>query len=208
MVPKVMKTMCLVVATYALLPARFAQAQSMPTRHMREVVQTRKAQPVGMLTANQVMNLDLVLPLRDPGGLKRFLSALYNPASPSYRHFITPQEFTRRFGPTQQQYDAVRQFAKDHGFEITGGSRDGMEVQVRGPVWAVETAFHVALRIYQHPTKNRTFYAPDQEPTADLPFALWHVTGLDNYSIPYPLFVKKSDYALAHNIPVEHVVPG
>jgi kumamolisin len=201
-----MKTPCLVVATYALLVTSFAQAQSMPTRHMREVVQTRKAQPAGMLPSNQVMNLDLVLPLRDPAGLKRFLSALYNPASPSYRQFITPQEFTRRFGPTQQQYDAVLQFARDHGFEITGGSRDGMEVQVRGPVWAVETAFHVALRTYQHPTENRTFYAPDQEPTADLPFGLWHVTGLDNYSIPRPLFVKKSDYAVAHNIPVELVV--
>jgi len=206
MFQRVMKTLCLAVATYALLVTSFAHAQSMPTRHMREAVRTGKAVPAGMLPANQVMNLDLVLPLRDPAGLKKFLAALYNPASPSYRHFITPKEFTRRFGPTQQQYDAVVQFAKDHGFEVAGGSRDGMEVQVRGPVWAVESAFHIAMRTYQHPTENRTFYAPDQEPTADLPFSLWHITGLDNYSIPRPLVVKKGDYAAAHNIPEEAVV--
>jgi kumamolisin len=206
MIHKVQKTFCLAAAAYALLVTSFAQAQSMPTRHVREEVRTGKVLPVGMLPANQIMNLDLVLPLRDPAGLKRFLGALHNPASPSYRHFLNPQEFTQRFGPTQQDFDTIVQFARDHGFEIVGGSRDGMEVQIRGPVWAVETAFHVAMRIYQHPTENRTFYAPDQEPTADLPFALWHVTGMDNYSIPRPLFVKKSEYAAAHNVSEEAVV--
>ena len=206
MVQKMTASFCLAVAACALLFTSFAQAQSMSTHHMREAVRTGKALPVGMLPSNHVMNLDIVLPLRDPAGLKRFLAALYNPASPSYRHFITPQEFTRRFGPTLQDYDAVVQFARDHGFEVTGGSRDGLDVQISGPVWAVEAAFHVAMRTYQHPTENRTFYAPDQEPTADLPFALWHITGLDNYSIPHPLLVKKSDYANARNIPEEDVV--
>src|SRR5580700_10791252 len=114
MIQKVQKTLCLAAAAYALLVTSFAQAQSMPTRHVREEVRTGKALPVGMLPANQIMNLDLVLPLRDPAGLKRFLGALYNPASPSYRHFLSPQEFTQRFGPTQQDYDTVVQFASDH----------------------------------------------------------------------------------------------
>ena len=29
---------------------------------------------------------------------------------------------------------------------------------------------------------------PDREPTVNLPFRLWHISGLDNYSIPQPLF--------------------
>src|SRR5208337_3294512 len=49
---------------------------------------------------------------------------------------------------------------------------------------SVEKAFHVTMGVYQHPTERRTFYAPDREPTVDLPFQLWHITGLDNYSIP------------------------
>jgi kumamolisin len=105
-----------------------------------------------------------------------------------------------------EQYEAVTRFATANGLTITGGSRDGMEVQVKGPVSAVETAFHVNIRTYQHPTENRIFYAPDREPTEDLSFNLWHVSGLDNYSIPHPLYVKRSDYAALHGIEPEAAV--
>ena len=81
-----------------------------------------------------------------------------------------------------------------------------MEVQVKGPVSAIEAAFHVNLLTYQHPTENRIFYGPDREPTTDLSFPLWHISGLDNYSIPHPMYVKKSDYAKAHGIRPEDLV--
>jgi subtilase family serine protease len=65
---------------------------------------------------------------------------------------------------------------------------------------------------YQHPTESRTFYGPDREPTTDLPFALWHISGLDNYSTPHPMFVKRSDYAKALGISpcdvVSHATTG
>jgi kumamolisin len=152
------------------------------------------------------MNLNIVLPLRDPAGLDKFLSALYNPTSPSYRHFLTVSEFTARFGPTQQDYDAVVNFATRNGFTVIGGSRDGMNVEIRGPVSAVEASFRISMRTYRHPSEGRTFYAPDNEPTANLPFNLWHISGLDNFSIPRPLLVKKSDYAAANGISENAVV--
>ena len=183
-----------------------AHAQGVMTRHVREVVNTGEAQAVGRLPANQIMHLDIVLPLRDQAGLESFLAEIYDPSNPSYRHFLTVPEFTERFGPTAKDYEAVVQFARANGLRVTGGSRDGMEVQVKGPVSAVETAFHVNIHTYQHPTEGRTFFAPDREPTVNLPFNLWHVTGLDNFSIPHPLFVKKSDYAAAHGISPDAVV--
>lgn len=39
-----------------------------------------------------------------------------------------------------------------------------------------------------------------------LPFSLWHISGLDNYSIPHPMYVKKSDYAKAHGIDTDAVI--
>ena len=99
---------------------------------------------------------------------------------------ITVKEFTERFGPSQEDYDAVIGFAKANGFTVMGGSRDAMDVQLKGTVAAIEKAFHVTMGVYQHPTEDRTFYAPDREPTVDLPFQLWHISGLDNYSIPRP----------------------
>ena len=49
-------------------------------------------------------------------------------------------------------------FAENYGLQVVGSSRDSMDVQVKGPVATIETAFHVNMRIYQHPTENRTFY--------------------------------------------------
>ncbi|MFC5862620.1 protease pro-enzyme activation domain-containing protein [Acidicapsa dinghuensis] len=194
---------------FAVLACLFnpvAQSQTFRTHHVREAAQNGTARIIGRLPSEQVMQLDVVLPLRDETSLKQFLSELSNPASPDYRKFITPTEFTTKYGPTEADYNAATAYLKANGFSIVGGSRDGMDIQVKGPVSAVEKAFHVVMRTYQHPTENRTFYAPDREPTTTLSFSLWHISGLDNYSIPHPMYVKKSDYAAARGISPDAVV--
>ena len=60
---------------------------------------------------------------------------------------------------------------------------------------SVQAAFNVSMGVYLHPTENRTFYAPDREPTAALSFSLWHISGLDNYSIPHPALVHANGQA-------------
>jgi len=183
-----------------------AQALPLLTRHVRDVVTDSQAPLVGRLPATQFMHFDVVLALRDRAGLQTFVQQVNDPTSPSYHQFLTPQEFTARFGPSQEDWDALVAFAKASGFQIVSGSRDAMDLRLTGTVAVIERAFHVTLGTYQHPTENRTFYAPDREPTVDLPFRLWHVSGLDNYSIPHPMFVKKSDYAKAHGIDPDRVV--
>ena len=198
----------LLLTAVALLSAATtnSQAQTVLTHHVREASRTGHATPIGRLPADQALQLDMVLPLRDEAALKSFLNDLYDPTSFSYHRFLTVPEFTEHFGPTQADYDAVVSFAKSNGLEVVGGTRDGMEVQVKGPVSAVEKAFHVTMRTYQHPSEDRSFYGPDREPTTTLAFPLWHISGLDNFSQPHPLFEKKSDYAKAHGIPEENVV--
>lgn len=196
----------LTLITVIFLSTASGLAQSVMTHHVRDVVRSGHAQASGRLPGNQVLQLDLVLPLSDPAGLKAFLADVYNPKSPNYRQFLTPTQFTARFGPTAEQYETVVRFAKTYGLEVVGGSRDGMLVQAKGTVSNIEAALHINLRTYQHPTENRTFYASDREPTLDLPFNLWHISGLDNYSIPKPLFVKKDVYAAAHGVSPEQVV--
>jgi subtilase family serine protease len=143
-------------------------AQSLPplTRHVRDVVLNGQAKPIGQLAPGQTMTLDVVLKLADRPGLQSFLKELYDPAGLSYRHFVTVSEFTARFGPRQEDYDAVVSFAKTNGFAVVGGTRDGMEVQIQGPVSAIEAAFHLTMRTNQDPSSSRTFYAPDREPGA------------------------------------------
>jgi subtilase family serine protease len=169
-----------------------AQSRPLLTHHVRGVTLNRQARSVGRLPQEQHMRLVLVLPLRNQAALDQFLKELYNPASPSYRHYLTVEEFTTMFGPTQQDYDAVRHWAENNGFTVVGTSRNRMNVDVTGPVAAIETALHVNIGLYQHPAESRAFYAPDREPTVDLPFPLWHIAGLDNYSIPRPALVRRA----------------
>ena len=172
----------------ALATTSHAQSQSLFTRHTRDVVLSGEAQSLGRLPASQTMKLTLMLPLRHQPELENFLKELYDPSSPSYRHFLSIDEFTAQYGPSKEDYAALVRFAKANGFKITAApARNRMIVQVSGPVSAIEKAFHLEMGLYRHPTEDRTFFAPDREPTLDLPFQLWHISGLDNFSIPRPM---------------------
>jgi kumamolisin len=178
------------VAVLAVVSA-VANAQSFQTRHVREAVLDGQARLVSHLPANQSMHFDVVLALRHKTELDNFLQEVYDPNSPAYHQYVTVQQFTERFGPSQEEFDAVIAFAKANGLTVLGGSRDSFDVQLKGTVGNIEKAFHVTMGLYQHPTEDRTFFAPDREPSVDLPFALWHVSGLDNYSIPRSLTVHR-----------------
>jgi subtilase family serine protease len=169
-----------------------AQRQSLLTHHLREATVNGQAHPLGAYPADTSMRLVMVLPLRNQAELENLLADLYNPNSPSYHQFLSVDEFTARFGPTQEDYDTAIAFAQENGLTVVGTSRNRVNLDVAGPVASIEKAFHVNMRLYQHPTENRTFFAPDREPTVDLPFQLWHVAGLDNFSTPHPAGLSRN----------------
>jgi len=169
-----------------------ALAQSPMTRHVREVILNGQAQSMGRLPAKQSMRLVLVLPLRNQAQLDDFLENLYNPSSPSFRKFLTVEEFTAQFGPSKEDYDEVIHFAEKNGLSVVGTSPNRVNVDVWGTVGDIESAFHVNMGVYQHPTEGRTFYAPDREPMPNLSVELWRIAGLDNYSIPRPAGLEKN----------------
>ncbi len=166
----------------AITPVRAAEHRPLMTQHVREEV--RAARAVGDLPKDTVLHFDMLLPLRAPAELEQFLADVYNPASPSYRHFLPPAEFTARFGPSASDWTELLGFARQNGFTIVGGTRDEMDLRLAGPVHAIETAFHVRMLVFKHPTEPRTYYSPDSEPTIDMQAAVWHVSGLDNFSVP------------------------
>ena len=196
------------VLTIVFLAHTLAQAQALPllTRHVRDEVASGQAPLVGKLPPTQTLHFDIVLPLRDRAGLQTFVKEVNDPSTSSYHQFLTPQEFTSRFGPSQEDWDTLVAFAKASGFEIVNGTREERDLRLNGSVANIEKAFHVTMGLYQDPTEDRTFFAVDREPTVDLPFQLWHITGLDNNSKPHPMYVKKSDYAKAHGIDPSKVV--
>jgi kumamolisin len=184
----------MVLFFFVPVPAH-GQGQAVLTRHIHEAVAKRQAAWVGRLPARQSLRLTIALPLRNESELDELLQQIYDPQSPSYHQFLGMEEFTERFGPSQEDYDAVISYAEANGLTVTGTAPNRMIVNVAGPVANIERAFHVNMGVYQHPTEKRTFYAPDQEPTSDLPFPLWHITGLDNFSIPHPASLRREPRA-------------
>jgi subtilase family serine protease len=162
----------------------------------------RELLPMGDLPAQDRLHLAIGLPGRDANGLDAFLAEISNPASPNFRHYLTPEQFTERFGPTQAEYQAVVNFAQANGLQVTATHPNRLIVDVSGSVADVQRTFHVRLRNFRHPTENRTFFAPENEPEIDVPLAITHIAGLTNYWIPRPQSrIRRLDLAEANATP-------
>lgn len=167
-----------------------ANAQSILTRHMRDEVASGQAPFLHRLPQSQSLSLNIALPLRNEVELDDLLKAIYDPDSPLFHQFLSVEEFTERFGPSEEDYAAVIRFAQQNGLTVTGTFTNRMVVNVTGSVSDIERAFQVTMASYQHPTEQRTFYAPDREPSPAIDVAIWHISGLDNFSIPHPVSLQ------------------
>ena len=143
-------------------------------------------QPLEHLAGTNRLNVAIALPGRNPEALSALLQHLYDPASPSFRQFLTCEQFTEAFGPSEQDYQAVIDFANSHGLTVTATYPNRKIVDVSASVVEIEAAFHVTMQVYQHPTENRTFYAPDVEPSLNLAVPVLGISGLNNYALPRP----------------------
>ena len=140
---------------------------------------------IGRLDPSTNLHLAIGLPVRDAVGLANLLQQQQDPSSPNYRQFLTPEQFAQRFGATEQDYEAVVAFAQSHGLRVTARHPNRLLLSVSGAARDIESAFHLSLRVYRHPTEKRTFHAPDMEPSIDLAVPILHVSGLDDFAIPH-----------------------
>jgi hypothetical protein len=145
---------------------------------------------MGRLSGSQQLHLALTLRLRNQEELLGLLRDLYDPASPDYRHFLTVEEFTDRFGPTAEDYERVAEFARSNGLAVTQTAANRLVLDVTGSVANIERAFQVTMQVYQHPREPRTFYAPDVEPTLEPSLPVQGVQGLNNFEPPHPTDLK------------------
>ena len=146
----------------------------------------RTARMIGQMPSTDRLTVSVGLPLRNQAELQTLLSQLYDRASTNYHKFLTPKEFTQRFGPTEHDYRAVKAFAANNGLRVPHDHSNRMLVELNGSVAQIERAFHTTLRTYQHPTEARTFYAPDTDPSLDVAVPILSINGLNNYALPRP----------------------
>jgi subtilase family serine protease len=166
-----------------MCPAFGAGSKVLPG-HVPDVVHTLV--PLARLASTNQLRLAIGVSMSNAAGLEQFAAQVSDPNNPGFRQYLSREELTARFGPTAQDYDAVKNFAITNGLTIVATNRNRLVLDVTGPVSAVEKAFHVRFHIYQHPTEGRTFFAPDSEPTVDAALRMADVEGLTDYWRPHP----------------------
>lgn len=139
---------------------------------------------LGSLPGNTRISLAFVLPLRNQENLQDLLERVYDPTDPLYGHYLTPQEFTEKFGPSQDDYNAVAGYARGLGFSIVGIHPNRTLLDVSCTAAQAEAAFSLHLNTYQAPD-GRIFHAPDMGPEVPGSIAsrIVGVIGLDNAAV-------------------------
>jgi hypothetical protein len=180
---------CLVwLLAIAFVFATRITAAATKTLHQNPPAAVIHLHPVAHLAAEHKLRLAIGLPLRNEDKLNALIESLQDPASPNYHRFLTPKEFTEQFGPTKDEYEAVKNFAKTHHLRITQQHPNRIVLDVEGAAAQVEEAFAIKLNVYDHPREARTFFAPDGAPSVDDTAPILHVTGLNDYSLPHPKY--------------------
>ncbi len=150
-----------------------------PSKAMSEAIFLQK------LDANTHVPLTFVLPLRNKEALEELVQRIYDPADKEYYgKYLTPEEFAKQFGPTQEDYDNVIAYAKSLGLNVTGTHSNRTLLNVSGPTESIETAFNLRLHHYQK-SNGRTFYAPDNDPEVPgfIASIIHGIVGLDNHAV-------------------------
>jgi kumamolisin len=138
----------------------------------------------GRLASEKAIPMTLALPLRNQEELQALLGRIYDPADPLYGHYLTPQQFTDRFGPTQADYEAIAGYARSLGLTVIGTHSNRTLLDVSAPAIVVEAAFNLRMHRYEAPS-GREFYAPDEEPEVPdiIASRLVGVIGLENANV-------------------------
>jgi hypothetical protein len=134
---------------------------------------------------NQSMSLTLTLNRDDQHGFERYLADVYDPQSPSYRHFLSQQALAQRFGPSRRSYSQVWGYLNHQGFQLIAGSKNRMTLSVRATRAQVERTFGLRIREYQ--IGGRQFHANDVDPAVPntLASAIKGIQGFSDLDHPH-----------------------
>ncbi|MFZ1084780.1 MAG: choice-of-anchor D domain-containing protein, partial [Terracidiphilus sp.] len=112
----------------------------------------RRAIDMGRLPPSTEM-ADLVLVLTRSEAQQAALEALnkeqYDPASPLYHHWLTPDQFGAAYGVSPYDLNAITNWLQNHGFTIQEIPPSHTSIRFSGNAAQVESAFHTEMHSIQ-----------------------------------------------------------
>ncbi|HEY6924212.1 MAG TPA: protease pro-enzyme activation domain-containing protein, partial [Steroidobacteraceae bacterium] len=97
--------------------------------------------------ADGPVTLTVAMKLAHFDELEGLLNSVHTKGDPHYRHFLTTQEFTARFGPTEDAVKRVTQHLRAAGFTVAQTTPS--HLSVTGSISAIEREFGVSLHTFQ-----------------------------------------------------------
>ncbi|HEX4203206.1 MAG TPA: S53 family peptidase [Ktedonobacteraceae bacterium] len=134
----------------------------------------------GHHTSSAPMTVSLLLQSRNQGQLSNTISALYNPGSSQYHHWLAKGQFNQQFAPSATETAQVNSFLKKAGLK-GAASPSPFLVRATGTTAQIEAAFHTRVNNYVA-ANGQSFYQNDtnvQVPTS-LSNTVTAVSGLSN----------------------------
>jgi kumamolisin len=125
-----------------------------------------------VLLSHASLNIDarVIMPLANQSKLSALLEDLYDPQSPSFRHFLTPPQFAQQFAPPATDSIQVRRFLENEGLSVTGQSPNGTILNVTGPSELFERAFGVHINNYRN-NDGKNVLCPRRRPDDSCSFS-------------------------------------
>ncbi len=119
---------------------------------------TATSTALGPAPAASDVNFSVAIAPRDAAGAQAFADAVSDPHSASYRHYLTPQQYTARFGATASDVAAVLSWLHGAGLRTGTVPISNSYVPVTGSIAAVNKAFGTTIKSYHR--NNRQVIAP------------------------------------------------
>src|SRR5262245_55017476 len=132
----ILATLCAGISFFLANHAQAGAGRQSLRGHVPAVV--GNATELGRVSADKRLELAIGLPLRNQKELGELMGQLYDPHSSNYHKFLTPEEFTARFGPSEEEYEAVIGFAQSNGLVITSRHPNRVVLDVEGSAAGVE----------------------------------------------------------------------
>jgi subtilase family serine protease len=103
---------------------------------------------VGRVSSTLPMT-DLIMVLsRDPAqqaAFDKFVAGQYDPASPDFHQWLTPEQVGADFGPAESDITSITNWLTGHGFSVDQITKDRLSIRFSGTAALVESTFHTEI---------------------------------------------------------------
>ncbi|HKV56966.1 MAG TPA: S53 family peptidase, partial [Ktedonobacteraceae bacterium] len=149
-----------------------------------------QAQMLQTASSGQQLNLSIGLQPRNATDLNNLLNALYDPQSPQYHQYLTPDQFEALFAPTPDQVQQVVSYLQSQGMTVTSIAPNNMLIDATGSVAQADQAFSTTINNYQ--LGSQFFYANATAPVVPSAISqlITSIGGLDNSTQYQPLYQR------------------